>query len=105
MLKSTFKSVFARIYVHLCIFCTVYPMQGHGQLGDHPRGLGEQGGGHPGQDANPSQGTIATDVHSHTTDVFGLVEENPEYPEETHEARGVSVIVKRPRFEPPTLEM
>lgn len=49
--------------IHPSILCTVYHTQGRWDPGAYPRGLGAQGRGHPGQGANPSQGTI---THIHT---------------------------------------
>ncbi|KAF4075986.1 hypothetical protein AMELA_G00225230 [Ameiurus melas] len=67
---------------------TAYLFQGHGELGAYPRKHRAQGGVHPGQGANPSQGTITHTLthpfihyghfrHSNqpTMPVFGLEEE------------------------------
>ncbi|KAK3556826.1 hypothetical protein QTP70_022263, partial [Hemibagrus guttatus] len=76
--------------------------------------IGHQGRIHPGQSANPSQGTH-TLIHSHTTDNLEMPinlqcmsldrGRKPEYPEETPEARGEHANSTHTwRIKPPTLE-
>ncbi|KAK3548987.1 hypothetical protein QTP70_024814, partial [Hemibagrus guttatus] len=82
--------------------------------------IGHQGRIHPGQSANPSQGTYTHShslTQSHTTDNLEMPinlqcisldwGRKPEYPEETPEARGEhanSTHTAEAGIEPPTLE-
>ncbi|KAK3558702.1 hypothetical protein QTP86_027597, partial [Hemibagrus guttatus] len=97
LLRSDLQNTMSRYYARLLrsprtqteisIVCTAYPIY-------HRGAIGHQGRIHPGQSANPSQGT-------HTLIHYGQFRDSnqprsmsldcgrkPEHPEETHQARG-----------------